>query len=414
MYKLKRDKATGFDNIMNEYLITGKTLLLPILCKLFHNILDTGNFPEIWVKSVIVPVYKKGDVDEPSNYRGISLVSHVGKFFTSLLNTRLLEWSEKNSILTDAQYGFRPGFGTVDAVFALHSIINNSLSKNKRLYCCFIDYSRAFDSVSHYKLWKRLVRCGVTGKILNVIKSMYSKLKSCVKVNNVCSEFFEVSVGLMQGESLSPILYSLYVNDMEIELIKQNYKSYELRTLNLYLLMYADDMVLFSEDINDLQKLINTVNVYSNKYDLYINLTKTKIVVFRNRGKVKNEEKWYLNGNLIEICNEFTYLGLLLYYNGNFVNTQKKLSEQGRKAVFSLFNKIQDDYYNQETLLSLFDTYVASILNYCCEVWSVHKAPEIEKVHLYFLKRILKVKKSTVNNMLYCELGRLPLYIERE
>ena len=80
MYKLKRDKATGFDNIMNEYLITGKTLLLPILCKLFNNILDTGNFPEIWVKSVIVPVYKKGDVDEPSNYRGISLVSHVGKF----------------------------------------------------------------------------------------------------------------------------------------------------------------------------------------------------------------------------------------------------------------------------------------------------------------------------------------------
>ncbi|VDI37957.1 Hypothetical predicted protein [Mytilus galloprovincialis] len=88
--KLKYDKSTGFDNIMNEYLIAG-------------------------------------DVNDPNNYRGISLVSHVGKFFTSLLNTRLLQWSE--NVLTDAQFGFRPGFGTVDAVFALYSLITNSLSK---------------------------------------------------------------------------------------------------------------------------------------------------------------------------------------------------------------------------------------------------------------------------------------------
>ena len=97
----------------------------------------------------------------------------------------------------------------------------------------------------------------------------------------------------------------------------------------------------------------------------------------------------------------------------NFL-TQKRLSEQGRKAVYSLFNKIQDGCYNIETLLSLFDTYVTCILNYGCEVWGYHTAPDIEKIHLYFLKRILKVRKSTVNTMVYCELGRLPLYVERQ
>ena len=165
--KLKRDKAIGFDNIMNEYILMSKYLIKPVLCKLFNNILNTGNFPEIWLRSIIIPVFKKGNQNDPGNYRGISLVSHMGKLFTSLLNNRLTKWSENSSVLTDAQFGFSPGYGTTDAIFSLHSLISNSLRKGKRLYCCFIDYVKAFDSVCHLKLWLRLARCGATGKLLN-------------------------------------------------------------------------------------------------------------------------------------------------------------------------------------------------------------------------------------------------------
>ena len=113
----------------------------------------------------------------------------------------------------------------------------------------------------------------------------------------------------MQGESLSPLLYSFYVNDMEIELINSGCQSYELKSLNLFLLVYADDTVLFSENVDDLQKMINSVN----EYGLYINLLKTKIVIFRNRGHVKAEEKWFLNGDKIDVCNAFMYLGILFF-----------------------------------------------------------------------------------------------------
>ena len=177
--------------------------------------------------------------------------------------------------------------------------------------------------------------------------------------------------------------------------------------------MYADDTVLFSENINELQKMIDTVNECSVQNDLHINLSKTKIVVFRNRGVVKEDEKWYLNGSMIDICNEFMYLGLLLNYNGSFTNTQKVLSDQGKKALFYLYSKTHDDFFNVETLISLFDTYVTSIVNYGCEIWGYHKGPDIETLHLSFLKKILKVKKCTVNFMVYFELGRLPLYINR-
>ena len=239
---LKRNKASGTDNILNEHLLCSKTVIVPILCKLFNNILNTGDFPELWVQCVIIPIFKKGDKNDAGNYRGISLVSHVGKLFTSLINTRLLKWSEEHNVLSDAQFGFKPGFGTTDAIFALHSLISNTLRKGKQLYCCFIDYIKAFDSVSHFKLWNKLARCGITGKLLNVIRSMYSKLKSCVRIDGFCSNFFKCNVGLMQGESLSPLLYSFYVNDIEMELINQGCQSYDLKMLNLYLLMYADDM----------------------------------------------------------------------------------------------------------------------------------------------------------------------------
>ena len=411
--KLKRNKSPGEDNILNEYILESKTVIMPILCKLFNVILMTGSYPERWVKSILVPLFKKGPVNDPGNYRGISLVSNVGKLFTATINARLVKWSDENNVLSDAQFGFRPGYGTHDAIFALHSIVSKSLRNGKRIYCCFIDYKKAFDSVSHFRLWLKLVRYGVTGKLLNLMKTMYSKLKSCVKSDGIFSEFFDCKVGLMQGESLSPFLYAMYVNDVETELIKEGCQSYELKMLNLYLLMYADDTVIFSENIAELQKMIDVINTYSSNYNLHINLSKTKVVVFRNKGIIKPEEKWFINGQPIESCNEFVYLGILLKYNGTFNSTQKTLSNQGKKAVFNLFSKIQDDYFNTETLLSLFDTYIASIVNYGCEVWGSHKAPDIETVHLQFLKRILKVKNSTANYMVYFELGRLPLYVQR-
>lgn len=151
----------------------------------------------------------------------------------------------------------------------------------------------------------------------------------------------------------------------------------------------------------------------SNEQDLYINLAKTKIVVFRNKGSVKPDEKWFLNGDKIEISDQFIYLGMLFCFNGTFLQSQKMLSNQGRNAVLNMYSKIKNDYYNYETLLSLFDTYVSCIINYGCEVWGSHKGEDIEKVHLNFLKLTLKARKSTVNYMVYFELGRFPMYIER-
>ena len=114
-----------------------------------------------------------------------------------------MKWSNENSILTDAQFGFKPGYGTTDAIFTSHCYIER-FTKKKKLYCCFVDYRKAFDSVNKHNLLFKLARSGIIGKLYGIIKSMYDSLKSSVKFQCQFSQFIDCNVGLMQGEAMSP------------------------------------------------------------------------------------------------------------------------------------------------------------------------------------------------------------------
>jgi hypothetical protein len=113
-------------------------------------------FPEERTKACVVPVFKKVDVSDANYYRGISLVSCFGQLFTSILNNRIIDWKNEFSILTDAQFGFRAERSTVDAMFLLHPLIIKTLVNKKRLYCCFIDFQKAFDSIDRTQLWCKI------------------------------------------------------------------------------------------------------------------------------------------------------------------------------------------------------------------------------------------------------------------
>ena len=410
--KLKTNKSSGEDCIVNEIFIKCQDRLIPYLHKLFNNIFHSGFYPESWSKSAIIPIYKKGDANDPNNYRGISIVSCFGKLFTSILNNRILLWERTYDILSDSQFGFRKGLSTIDAIFVLQSLVNKYLSDRKRLYCCFIDFQKAFDSVDRVKLWHKIFQSGVQGKMLKIIRSLYNNVKSCVKYKGILGEYFSNKVGLMQGETLSPLLFSLYVNDFEKHFMSDNCPSVELQVLNLFVLMYADDMVIFADSPEGLQKMLNSVHSYTDEWSLRVNVEKTKVVVFRNGGKIHHNEHWIYDNVELEIVNEFKYLGLLFNYNGKFLNMQKHAAEQGRKALFALTSKFKKHEFNVETLCSVFDTYVCSVFLYGSELWGFHKCFDVEKVHLNFCKNILSVGKKTANNMVYFELGRLPLTVK--
>ena len=136
----------------------GADALLPYLYNLFNKCLMRGYFPESWSEGHIVPIFKSGDQSEASNYRGITLLSTLGKLFTRIINNRLTNWAEDYNVYVEAQAGFRKGMSTVDNVFILHGLISHSLTNKTNLYCAFIDFTKAFDFVVRDVLWYKLIK----------------------------------------------------------------------------------------------------------------------------------------------------------------------------------------------------------------------------------------------------------------
>ena len=281
---LKNGKSSGLDLFLNEFLKYGINSLILYLHTLFNKVFDTGVFPASWGDGFIVPLHKKGNVGNVENYRGITLLSVVGKLFTSILNIRLNEWAEKYQIYVEAQSGFRKGMSTVDNVFILHSLITHCINENKQLYSAFIDFKKAFDFVVRDILWFKLIQSGVRGKILDIIQSMYQNIKSRVKFENELSGEFSSYIGVRQGECLSPFLFSMYLNDLENEFASKGLDGCDVGMLKLYLLLYGDDIVVFSSTSEGLQRGLNILSDYCDKWKLVVNTDKTKIMVFRNGG----------------------------------------------------------------------------------------------------------------------------------
>ena len=171
--------------------------------KLFNVVLKFGITPECWSKGIILPIYKnKGEKTDANNYRVITLLSCLGKLFTTIVNERLTLFLENLNVISNAQAGFRKNFSTIDHTFTLKSLVDIYLSFHRKLYVAFIDYQKAFDTVWRQGLWHKLLKCGLNGRVVNVIKSMYSDIKSCVNCNNKMTDFFSSNIGVRQGENL--------------------------------------------------------------------------------------------------------------------------------------------------------------------------------------------------------------------
>ena len=260
---------------------------------------------------------------------------------------------EDNNIFTDAQFGFRP----------ILAIVSRHINTNKRLYCCFVDYTKAFDSIDHYHLWRRFLKIGIRGKLFEVITLMYDDIRCCIRLDGKYSDFYKCFKGLVQGDALSPLIVSLFVNDLESDLMSDNCPSLHLNEINVFLLMYADDIVLQGESPENLQTRLNSPQGCTQWCGLTVNTLKTKIVVFRSSLRMYDTENWTFDNDNIEVVDTFRHLGLVLNYNGKFYTTQKTLAAQTRKAMFGLMKTVKDNHFNVQTKLELLDTDVGSILN---------------------------------------------------
>ena len=149
------------------------------------------------------------------------MLSCLGKLFSAAINSRLTKFVEDRKIIGEEQAAFREGYSTLDHAFVLNELINLYLHENKRLYCCFIDYQKAFDTIERSALWSKVIANGINGKILRIVHNMYQTAKSCIKQETMRSGLFACNMGVRQGENLSPLLFALFLNDFEDALSKK-------------------------------------------------------------------------------------------------------------------------------------------------------------------------------------------------
>jgi len=135
-------------------------------------------------------------------------LSVLGKTYTSILNERLSNWVEQQAVLVEEQAGFRKGRSTIDQLLILIELIRNR--RPKKTYCAFLDIQKAYDRVWRQGLWFILHKYGIRGKLWRVLKNLYAKVESCVRLGKYCTDFFEILVGLRQGCLLSPMLFDFH------------------------------------------------------------------------------------------------------------------------------------------------------------------------------------------------------------
>jgi hypothetical protein len=276
-----------------------------------------------------------------------------------------------------------------------------------------VDFKKAFDSVYRNALWFKLFKMGLDGKILVMFKAMYAVVKSCVKCCNDFSDFFDISIGLRQGQNNSPAMYALFLNDLELFLQSNIDSGISIFDICIMVLMIADDLVMVGHSIEDLQRSLNQLFEYCNKWGLGVNTMKTKIVVFRKMGRTLNDEKWFYNNEVIEIVDDFNYLGVTLNYTGSFVLNNQYLYGKALKAMHVLYQHLKSIYLSPCSSTKLFDAFVGSILNYAAPIWGFTKSKDLERIHLKFCKMILGIPQNSCNDAVYGELGRYPLYVKR-
>ena len=307
--RLKNNKAPGIDLIPNEVLKCDS--VKKCLVNFFQFYFDTGLLPQCWGKAIIKPIPKSKSNDPriPLNYRGINLLSCIYKTYSTVINRRLLSFLESNNLLCDEQNGFRANRSCLEHIYTLYAIIKNRKNMLQDTYVAFIDFSKCFDLIDTYILYFKLIETGIDGKMYFTLKSMYSNTMSCVSINGNMTDWFYTMNGCRQGDVTSPTAFSILINDL-IKELKACYIGITINDLFINVLAYADDIVMFAESPEQLQRLIDIVHNWCCKYRFIVNPNKSNIVHFRNPPKKRTEFKFSLGTVAeLEVVENYKYLG---------------------------------------------------------------------------------------------------------
>ena len=310
---MKSGKCADADGLSAEHFHNAPLSLLKRLKTLFNQMLKHSFVPSAFKFGFMIPLVKdtQGNHSDVANYRGITISPIISKIFEHTLKIIFADHLSTSTL----QFGFKSKSSTSHALFCLRQTVDYYINNGSRVYCSFLDASKAFDRLVHSGLFLKLMARNVPKVFLDIVISWHDGLFCQVRWDNHYSEWFPVTAGVRQGGVLSPVLYSIYVDDLIYILQQSGIGCHFLKTFAAAL-FYADDMAVLAPSIKGLQRLLDLCHAYCVKWDIKLNAKKSKNLFF---GKgLTPTFTLELNGENIPWEAKWDYLGVTLSSSKSF------------------------------------------------------------------------------------------------
>lgn len=373
--------------------------IYPVLTNLFNHSIQSGQVPTAWKCSSVVPIPKGiEDLSSPKNYRPISLLSIISKILERLIHSKVLKHLQDSNILSNSQWGFSAGKSTVGALLAATNDWLDILERGMDIGAVFFDITKAFDSVPHRLLIKKLHDSGLNEYLLKWIVSYLTDRKQSVVLDGVSSDSTHALSGVPQGSVLGPLLFLVYINGVCNLPFEPSTK----------LVLYADDILMYRPlsslaDFNHLQNDIDILDEWTENQCLTFNPKKCKAMVLsRKRNTVLPTNPLLLKGQALEFVDSIKYLGLTISSDLSWSRHIEQISSKARKLVGMLFRQFYN-YTDKQTIKTLYLSIVRPHLEYACQVWDPYLEKDkntLEKVQKFACKVCCKSWDAEYENLL--------------
>ena len=429
MSKLKNGKAASpTTGIPNELLKYGGQPAAELLLPVFNMVWESGTTPDQWREGVIQYFHKSGDTTDMANYRGITLLDVISKLFNKILANRIIDHVEANDLLHEGQNAFRKGRSTDEHIYTLSQVAKGRQRAGQATFAFYLDLRKAYDTVWRdalmYKLWQK----GVQGKLWRYISNMYSRTERSVRCGDAKSHMFPIDLGTAQGDTLSCILFDIYVDDLlrEVEhsssgvtlpvtetadTTSASDQSARPADARLKALMFADDFTGVAATAADLQNTVDVCERWCTKWRMSANIgpKKSAYMIFAPEHATKNDKahKIQWRGTAIPRVNAYRYLGVMLHENCRWDCHLAYTREKGLKATYAMASVLHKRSIHLAVRRIVLQACIRPVVEYASTVWhgTVADMQRLEQIQYRVLKRMAATHENVATELLSMEFG---------
>ena len=408
------DKATGNDPISYTMIRHFPDPMKAALLSYFNTCWEAGSVPQAWRDATVVAIHKEGKPKKlPSSYRPIALTPHLGKLYEKLIKVRLEYFLDKTEALPKCQAGFRRGRSCIEHITHLVEHARSTLTRKRSALATFFDIRRAFDTVWHGKLLHKLSQLGLSGRLYQFVQAFLTNRHIAVKVGPATSTQHPIDMGVPQGSVVAPILFIAMLHDLPAIIQEPG----------VFLTLFADDLAVWKDipgkkssylkkQMEGYQKTIDLVQDYMRQSGFTLSPEKTQLLCFSRRRTIPKEFQIRIQGTDIQPSPSAKFLGVTLDQRLSWTPHIAATTQKAMRAVNLIKRLTRETWVTPQSLAHLARALVRTRLLYGSEVltnipnshWS-----KLQRVEMAALKAALGLPPGAINDLVYQEVGWLPL-----